>query len=142
MVGGDPYACVGYRLLTEAEWEYAARGGTTTAYSFGDDSALAPSHAQYSTTSTATVGGRLPNPWGLFDVHGNVWEWVNDGYSWTYYAGSPSQNPPGPIGAPTRVHRGGAWYNDVSRIRSAARDSESPFEVSDGIGFRLTRSAR
>ena len=119
-----------YRLPSEAEWEYFARAGTTTAYSFGEDPAQLSDYAWYSDNSddqTHAVGSKEPNPWGLYDVHGNAAEWVLDQYAEDYY----STLAPGPVEAakavnwPTelfpRVVRGGCWFDDAEQLRCAAR---------------------
>ena len=105
--GGD-----GYRLPTEAEWEYACRAGSTTRYSFGDDAASLGEFAWYdgnSGSKTHPVGQKRPNAFGLYDMHGNVWEWCWDGYEERYYANSPADDPLGPSQAAGRVIRGGGW---------------------------------
>lgn len=130
-----------YRLPTEAEWEYAARAGTTTAYSFGDDSAELGRHAWYgedfATGSTHPVGQKLPNPWGLYDVHGNVWEWTQDWYSTDYYASSPTTDPSGPESGTDRVVRGGSWHQTASSWTSSFRKGYAADYRGISIGFRL-----
>jgi formylglycine-generating enzyme required for sulfatase activity len=117
-----------YRLPTEAEWEYAARAGTTTAYSFGNDAAAIADHAWLKANSNEQphVGGeKKPNAWGLFDMHGNAAEWTRDLYDAGYYAKSPSDNPfndPGKALYPHAV-RGGSWDDEPAKLRSAARRS-------------------
>lgn len=129
-----------YRLPTEAEWEYAARAGTTTAYSFGDDSSRLDEYAWYNKNSgdeTHPIGQRRPNPWGLYDMHGNVYEWVQDWYG--KYPKGPVTNPQGPSSGSNRLVRGGSWYNSSGASRSANR-----FGSSLGgreVGFRLLRTA-
>ncbi|HND55282.1 MAG TPA: formylglycine-generating enzyme family protein, partial [Pirellulaceae bacterium] len=119
-----------YRLPSEVEWEYACRAGTTTAYSFGDDPKQLGEFAWFfgnSKEATHPVGQKKPNPWGLFDMHGNVAEWVLDEYADTAYAkyqGEP-RKAESTIAWPTklypRVVRGGCWDDDAERLRSAAR---------------------
>jgi formylglycine-generating enzyme required for sulfatase activity len=122
-----------YRLPTEAEWEYACRAGTTTAYSFGDDPQLAGEFAWCFDNSgevTHPVGTKRPNPWGLFDMHGNVAEWVLDGFEKDFYARAESEprrnvvnwNP----AAWPHVVRGGSYDDDPDRLRSAARRGSNP----------------
>ena len=128
-----------YRLPTEAEWEYSARGGTTTAYSFGADSSRLGEYAWYNVNAggrTHKVGLKKPNPKGLYDVHGNVWEWVQDGYSRILSGGTDPLNTSGSF----RVIRGGGWYNYARDLRSASRYSHHPAGGGYNIGFRLVRT--
>ena len=143
---GNPYACEGYRLLMEAEWEYATRAGTTSQYSFGDDAGLITSYAWYPASRTRPVGEKLPNPWGLYDVHGNVWEWVYDLYESRYYEESPSIDPVGPTTTSGmwrvyRVLRGGGC-NDQVDPRSSVRYNQRPGEGFRCYGFRIARTAQ
>ena len=114
-----------YRLPTEAEWEYAARAGTGTAYSFGDDARDLGRFAWYgedfASGSTHPVGQKAANPWGLYDMHGNVWEWVQDWYGERHYANSPALDPGGPQTGSKRVVRGGSWHQSATSWRSAFR---------------------
>ena len=133
-----------YRLPTEAEWEYACRAGTTprSRWSFGDDEDQLGDYAWYrgnSSNSVKEVGGKLPNPWGLYDMHGNVWEWVQDWYDADYYNRSPRVDPPGPDTGSKRVIRGGRFGNLAQGVRSADRDYVSPGFRSRHIGVRLLR---
>jgi formylglycine-generating enzyme required for sulfatase activity len=127
-----------YRLPTEAEWEYAARARTTGAYSFGNDAGELDIHAWYRDNSdekTYPVGRKKPNPWGLYDIYGNVYEWVQDWFG--YYSSAPTTDPRGPSSGLARVLRGGSWYNGAGDLRSASRTSLSP-EIRYGTyGFRL-----
>ncbi len=130
----------GIRLPTEAEWEYAARAGTDTEYSFGDSADNLGNYAWYRSNSvsrTHVVGGKLPNAWGLYDMHGNVWEWCNDWYYGTYYGVSPSTDPTGPGLATTRVVRGGAWGKIPYDCRSAYRGEVTPGSRGNALGFRV-----
>ena len=127
-----------YRLPTEAEWEYACRAGTTTRWSFGDDESQLRNYAWYK-GSVGNVGGKLPNPWGLYDMHGNVSEWVQD---WLGGYSSYSQvDPTGPAtGSHGRVMRGGT-YNDIAHwVRSAARLGYGPSFRRSDFGARLLRT--
>ena len=131
-----------YRLPTEAEWEYAARAGTTSRYSWGDSKRQAGAYAWYSKNSegrTHAVGGKKPNPWGLYDMHGNVWEWVQDWYDGNYYARSPASDPQGPRSGTQRVLRGGSSWSSVWSLRSSSRSAWSPGRRYSALGFRLVR---
>ena len=134
-----------YRLPTEAEWEYACRAGTTTAYGYQvrDPNPSLGDYAWYSgnnsPSGTKVVGGKKPNDWGLHDMHGNVWEWVQDWYGRNYYNNSPRVDPPGPDTGSHRVIRGGSFRNDAQYLRSAARNGNSPGGRHDDIGARLLR---
>ena len=129
-----------YRLPTEAEWGFAARGGTQTAYSFGDDHTLLGDYARYwgnSSEQTHPVGGLLANPNGLFDMHGNVWEWVQDWYTEELPGGDdPLHSSSGSY----RVFRGGSWGHDAQNLRSAYRNYISPGSGFSDVGFRLVRN--
>ena len=129
-----------YRLPTEAEWEYAARAGTTTAYSFGNDASQLSRYAwfgeDFASGSTHAVGQKLPNPLGLHDVHGNVWEWVSDRYVERY---DPRDvvDPQGPSSGESRVVRGGSWHQTSTSWRSAFRKPYSADYRGISIGFRV-----
>lgn len=127
-----------HRLPTEAEWEYACRAGTSTVYFFGDDPASLGDYAWYSGNaggSTHPVGKKKPNPWGLFDILGNVWEWVED-YKAPYGKG-PDVDPKGPEMGTRRVLRGGAFHGDDSGCRCSYRNGSVPFIRDFNVGFRL-----
>ena len=119
-----------YRLPTEAEREFAARAGTTTAYSFGDREEDLGEYAVYNASQTARVASKKPNPFGLYDMHGNVWEWASD-----------LLNPTGPITG-ARVVRGGSWDGDARHLRSDFRYYVSPGDRYDSLGFRLVRTPK
>jgi formylglycine-generating enzyme required for sulfatase activity len=131
----------GYRLPTEAEWEYACRAETTTAYHtgarmsdntgwFGDNSDGMPHE----------VGKKTPNAWGVYDMHGNVYEWVWDWCGESTYTGSAA-NPRGPATGSDRVARGGSWDCDARLVRSAVRESLDPDSRSGDLGFRVVRAS-
>ena len=134
-----PAGCV-FRLPTEAEWEYACRAGTTTRCYYGDD----PGYTNFTdygwcdTNSggiTHPVGQKLPNPWGLYDLHGNVAEWVQDFYA--LHPGGIALDPQGPATGSDRVSKGGPWLRPASYCRSAFRIDLPPGAVLDGAGFRV-----
>jgi formylglycine-generating enzyme required for sulfatase activity len=130
-----------YRLPTEAEWEYAARAGSTTDYYFGGDVNRLHHYAWRASNSggqTHLVGQRKPNPWGLYDIHGNVWEWVQDWYDDTYDEEGCKQAPQGASTSVYRVVRGGSW-DKAGDCRSASRNVEVPSSRNPTIGFRLLR---
>jgi formylglycine-generating enzyme required for sulfatase activity len=139
----------GYRLPTEAEWEYACRGGTTTAFFFGDSPARLGDYAWFDRNAGGhphPAGLKQPNAWGLYDMCGNVWQWCNDFYQVDYYQESPKQDPPGPGAGKTKVVRGGAWRVSAENCRSGYRYNENPGYADvcfgyDIYGFRCVRKA-
>ena len=149
-----------YNLPTEAQWEYACRGGTTTQFHNGDDPEKltlvgnledATAKAEFKDSPrteravsssdgyvfTSPVGKFQANPWGLYDTHGNVWEWCADWYADDYYAHSPASDPPGPATGSFRVSRGGSWFNSASSCRSAIRFEYEPGDRIVYMGFRV-----
>ena len=138
-----------YRLPSEAEWEYACRAGTTTTWSFGEDRHALADYAWYVDSdaieeeqSAQEVGRKLPNPWGLHDMHGNVWEWCQDFYSEGYGSDSPAVDPggPRPVTGSTRVVRGGYFRYFPRHSRSAARNARWPDDRQRAVGIRLVRT--
>lgn len=140
-----------YRLPSESEWEYACRAGSHTAFSFGDD--ITPEHANYdghftyndgpkgnSLGGTTRVGSYQPNPWGLFDMHGNVWEWTQDTVH-DNYLGAPADGSAWVQGGDQarRILRGGAWLYQPRYLRSALRNGYSALLANDVVGFRVAR---
>jgi formylglycine-generating enzyme required for sulfatase activity len=135
-----------YRLPTEAEWEYAARAGTKTAFAFGQ--CLSTDHANYDgnypvsecakgefRNKPVPVGSFSPNSWGLFDMHGNVWEWCQDWYK--IYPSDSVTDPAGPPKGSSRLHRGGSWFSGAGPCRSANRNFSSPEERKFDLGLRV-----
>ena len=110
-----------YDLPTESEWEYACRAGTKTAYAWGSSIESSQANFQAEVNATREVGSYLSNPWGFFDMHGNVLEWVADRNG--DYSNSPVLDPMGPPKGSNRVMRGGSWYNEGTQLRSAERAS-------------------
>jgi formylglycine-generating enzyme required for sulfatase activity len=148
-----PYDCAGYRLPTEAEREYATRAGTTTAFS--DGGGLDEAHIDCATPfpltaiawycgngggTTHPVGLRVANPWGLYDMHGNLHEWTWDWYA--DYPADPVSDPAGPAEGTQRTYRGGAWGDSARYSRSATRSQMEPnFRYPGNLGFRLARTS-
>ena len=127
-----------FRLPTEAEWEYAYRAGTQTAYYFGADTGRLGDHAWFGENSgsqTHDVGQKKPNAWGLYDMAGNVWEWCADWYG-AYAAGS-QQDPTGAPNGSHRVFRGGSRDYNAAYCRAASRGRSDPGYRGNGLGFRL-----
>jgi formylglycine-generating enzyme required for sulfatase activity len=132
-----------YVLPTEAQWEYACRAGTTTAYSWGDS--ITSDDANYNWDGdwntgadfkqTRDVGQYSANPWGFFDMHGNVWEWTADWYA--AYSSGAQTDPEGPATGSSRVYRGGSWSLTGTSLRSASRNYYYPGYRNNNIGFRV-----
>ncbi len=145
--GECSFAATGYRLPTEAEWEYACRAGANFDYSFGDQPRQLGDFAWFADNSakkTHPAGRKKPNGWGLLDMHGNVAEWCQDVYTPDYYKTSPDRNPRGPEEGKEYVLRGGSWKSTADAVRSAYRIGENPgFSdaclARDAIGFRCVR---
>jgi formylglycine-generating enzyme required for sulfatase activity len=147
-----------YRLPTEAEWEYACRAGTETRYHNGDSpdalhgvarvldvrGATKYGHVHQITTPpsgpfTAPVGSYRPNAWGLYDMHGNAWEWCSDWYDEEYYGKSPVEDPRGPAEGNVRVRRGGGWNSYPMYARASFRNYNSAPSRCVNLGFRVVR---
>lgn len=140
-----------FRLPTEAEWEYACRAGTTTPFSTGTriSAALANFNAEIPSSfcnseknigHTSAVASYPPNSWGLYDMHGNVWEWVSDWYE--KYTAEPLTDPLGPISGTLRVIRGGSWFFGADNVRSFIRKTHEPDLWGFSIGFRIVREKK
>ena len=138
---GEKFPGKKFRLPTEAEWEYACRAGTKTRFSFGDDpeEVQVLSYGWYARNASGghrPVGTKLPNPWGLFDMHGNVWEWCQDWYG--PYSKADPKDPTGPATGEFRVVRGGSWYLDrPGSLRSATRYRAKPDATFYNVGLRV-----
>jgi formylglycine-generating enzyme required for sulfatase activity len=129
-----------YRLPTEAEWEYACRASDASAQADNLDA-----RAWYKANAdgrTHPVGQKQPNAWGLYDMQGNVWEWVQDWYAPNYYARSAAVDPQGPGPAAYKVYRGGSWYGSAGDCRASLRGLDSPTNHYYSLGFRLVRMAK
>jgi formylglycine-generating enzyme required for sulfatase activity len=129
-----------YRLPSEAEWEYACRAGKTTEYCFGDDEGKLAEYGWFdenSESKTHPVGQKSPSPWGLYDMHGNVWEWCQDWYDEDYYKDSLKEDPRGPLLASSRVCRGGSWRSFAGGCRAALRCGNTPSHRASILGFRV-----
>ncbi len=130
-----------FRLPTEAEWEYAGRAGAKPQASLGDAGEEAWFKGNAGET-THPVGAKKPNRWGLYDMDGNVAEWVSDWYGAEYYAGSPHTGPKGPPTGSYRVFKGGAWLSDAALCRPTIRNFDFPNSRFYHVGFRLVRVAK
>jgi formylglycine-generating enzyme required for sulfatase activity len=135
-----------YRLPTEAEWEYACRAGTTSSYSFVGDARELGDHAWYNKNDggkTHAVGQKKPNAWGLYDMHGNVWEWCADAFDWKFYRDGPATDPLCTGATQERVLRGGGWgeHGNPDWCRSAARGNRQRGDVESYHGLRVVLNA-
>lgn len=132
-----------YRLPTEAEWEYAARGGNKSrGFRFSGSNNLndVAWFFENSGNNVHPVGTKNPNELGIYDMCGNVWEWCSDWYDTNYYGSSPTSNPKGPASGSYRIYRGGSWYNSASYCRMSARFSDLPDSHTSDLGFRIALS--
>jgi len=128
-----------FQFPTQAQWEYACRAGSTTRYCFGDDDPGLNDYGWYDKNAAGTthpVGQKKPNAWGLYDMHGNVWQWCADWYDRGYYARSPGDDPAGPATGTERVSHGGCWFSGAGSARSANHGRIEPGHRGSHIGFR------
>ncbi len=135
-----PHAHVKFGLPTEAEWEYACRAGSTSRYSFGDREKKLAEYGWFADNAGGTthpVGQKKPNAWGLYDMHGNVWEWCADWYDGGYYSRSPPTDPTGPTAVTSRVLRGGSWSDPAAYCRSSCRYCLPPWFCVYCYGVRV-----
>ena len=146
---GDQIKCDfeadGYRLPTEAEWEYACRGGVQThnyMYSGSNDAGEVAWHGLNTTIYFEPVGTKKSNELGIYDMSGNMWEWCWDWYDINYYKNSPEKNPSGPITGIRRVIRGGSWRDSLDNLPCSARFYSEPLQKSAAIGFRVVKKAK
>ncbi len=139
----DPSKVAGYRLPTEAEWEYAAHGGNKgKGYKYAGSNAV-DDVAWYDSNSgsrTQEVGKKAPNELGIYDMSGNVWEWCSDWWDSSYYSKSPTINPYNSTAGSSRVRRGGSWYGNARSVRVAYRNRRSPSSTLVSLGFRICRT--
>jgi formylglycine-generating enzyme len=138
-----------YRLPTEAEWEYACRAGTSTIYSFGNEVSDMPDYGWITDNAHSKgeqfahrVARQKPNGWGLYDMHGNVWEWCGDWFGEGYYGVSPEKDPSGPREGSARVVRGGSWRSSDTHARSTFRSGVPSSTTQDDLGFRVVLVAK
>ncbi|MDR2349282.1 MAG: formylglycine-generating enzyme family protein [Deltaproteobacteria bacterium] len=135
----------GFKLPTEAQWEYAARAGSGGNYCHGNDPDKLSEYAWYGedlrTGSSHPVGTKKPNAWGLRDMHGNLFEWVADFMDENWYSRSPAKDPKGPETGDFRVIRGGSYASDAQGLQSAARNLELPSTRSMTVGLRIIKEA-
>jgi formylglycine-generating enzyme required for sulfatase activity len=133
----------GKRLPTEAEWEYAARGGLSDKnYPLGDQTDSTRINYGRKYKGILEVGSFPPNGYGLYDITGNVWEWISDFYGSDYYASSPSENPKGPERGRFKVIRGGSWHSGAMCVQTFYRNGLSPSWVDFAVGFRCVKDVK
>jgi len=140
--GACDFSKNGFRLPTEAEWEYACRSESGSEYSLGDGESALNRTGWYNRNSmeqTHPAGQKTPNAWGLYDMHGNVWEWCNDWYANNAYETNGNNNPTGPKSGSDKVVRGGSWLDSPKDCRSAKRRNFDPDKDYSDIGFRIIR---